>query len=152
MKIHYKQPYWIKFRWDISENPDDQYVTQFNKHTNDEFINFLHNKSFVISSTFKIGKTFERDDVSMVYGKPGKPIGLTYNTITKSTAFEYWVTNYGEDEFRYFHMKGVDDHDIENGVTITIVRDDNVLIAYKNKKKKVKTKCQSNYLNRDICS
>jgi hypothetical protein len=68
MKIRYKQPYWIKFRWDISEKPDDQYVTQFNKSTNDEFISFLHNNSFVISTTFKIGKTFERDDVSMVYG------------------------------------------------------------------------------------
>jgi len=133
MKIRYKQPYWIKFKWDISENPDDQYVTQFNKHTNDEFTNFLHNKSFVISSTFKIGKKFERDEVSMVYGKPGKQIGLSYNTETQTAAFEYWVTtNYGKDEFRYFYLKGVNGNDIENGVTITIVRDNNMLIAYKN--------------------
>jgi len=133
MKIRYKQPYWIKFKWDISENPDDQYVTQFNKHTNDEFTNFLHNKSFVISSTFKIGIKFERDEVSMVYGKPGKQIGLSYNTETQTAAFEYWVTtNYGKDEFRYFYLKGVNGHDIENGVTITIVRDNNMLIAYKN--------------------
>ena len=133
MKIRYKQPYWIKFKWDISENPDDQYVTQFNKHTNDEFTNFLHNKSFVISSTFKIGIKFERDEVSMVYGKPGKQIGLSYNTETQTAAFEYWVTtNYGKDEFRYFYLKGVNGNDIENGVTITIVRDNNILIAYKN--------------------
>jgi hypothetical protein len=133
MKIRYKQPYWIKFKWDISENPDDQYVTHFNKHTNDEFTNFLHNKSFVISSTFKIGKKFERDEVSMVYGKPGKQIGLSYNTETQTAAFEYWVTtNYGKDEFRYFYLKGVNGNDIENGVTITIVRDNNILIAYKN--------------------
>jgi hypothetical protein len=132
MKIRYKQPYWIKFEWDIKEHPDNQYVTEFNKHTNNEFTNFLYNKSFVISSTFKIGKTFERDEVSIVYGKPGKPLGLSYNTLTQSVAFEYWVTINGVDEFRYFHMKGVDNNDIENGLTITIVRDDNILIAYKN--------------------
>ena len=133
MKIRYKQPYWIKFEWDVKEHPDDQYVTEFNKHVNNEFTDFLHNKSFVISSTFKIEKTFERDDIAMVYGKPGKQIGLSYNTETQTAAFEYWVTtNYGKDEFRYFYLKGVNGHDIENGVTITIVRDNNILIAYKN--------------------
>ena len=132
MKIRYRQPYWIKFGWDIKDHPDDQYVTEFNKYTNDEFTNFLHNKSFVITSTFKIEKKFERDDVAMVYGKPGKPVGLSYNTSTQSTAFEYWVTINGIDEFRYFQMKGVDKNDIENGVTITIIRDNDILIAYKN--------------------
>ena len=132
MKIRYKQPYWIKFEWDVKEHPDDQYVTEFNKHINNEFIDFLHNKSFVISSTFKIEKTFERDDIAMVYGKPGKPIGLSYNTSSQSTAFEYWVTSNGIDEFRYFNMIGVDKDDVENGVTITIVRENDILIAYKN--------------------
>ena len=89
-------------------------------------------KLSVITSTFKIEKSFERDDISMVYGKPGKPIGLSYNTSTQSAAFEYWVTVEGIDEFRYFHMKDVNADDIENGVTITIIRDGNVLIAYKN--------------------
>ena len=132
MKIEYRQPYWIKFEWDIKEHPDDQYVTEFNKHINNEFTNFLYNKKFVISSTFKIEKTFERDDISMVYGKPGKPIGLSYNTSTQSAAFEYWVTADGIDKFRYFHMKDVNADDIETGVTITIIRDGDILIAYKN--------------------
>lgn len=132
MKIQYKKPYWIKFEWDIKEHPDNQYVTEFNKHTNKEFSNFFYNKKFVISSTFKIDKSFERDEISMVYGKPGKPIGLSYNTSTKSVAFEYWVSTNGDDEFKYFHMKDIRSDDIENGVTITIIRDENILIAYKN--------------------
>jgi hypothetical protein len=132
MKIQYRQPYWIKFEWDVKEHPDNQYVTDFNKFVNNEFTNVLYNKKFVISSTFKIEKTFERDEISMVYGKPGKPFGLSYNTSTQCAAFEYWVTVDGVDEFRYFHMKDVNVDDIENGVTITIIRDDNVLIAYKN--------------------
>jgi hypothetical protein len=132
MKIQYRKPYWIKFEWDIKEHPDDQYVTEFNKHTNDEFTNLLYNKKFVISSKFKIEKSFERDEISMVYGKPGKPIGLSYNTSSQSVAFEYWVTVNGVDEFRYLHMKDVNVDDIENGVIITIIRDRDVLIAYKN--------------------
>jgi hypothetical protein len=132
MKIQYRKPYWIKFEWDIKEHPDDQYVTEFNKHTNDEFTNLLYNKKFVISSKFKIEKSFERDEISMVYGKPGKPIGLSYNTSSQSVAFEYWVTVNGVDEFRYLHMKDVNVDDIENGVIITIIRDNDVLIAYKN--------------------
>lgn len=132
MRIQYKQPYWIKFEWDIKEHPDDQYVTEFNKHVNNEFTNFLYNKKFVISSTFKIEKSFERDEISMVYGKPGKPIGLSYNTSTHSVAFEYWVSTDGTDEFRYLHLKDVNSDDIQNGVNITIIRDGNILIGYKN--------------------
>jgi hypothetical protein len=132
MKIQYKKPYWIKFEWDIKEHPDDQYVTEFNKHTNNEFTNLLYNKKFVISSKFKIEKSFKKDEISMVYGKPGKPIGLSYNTSSQSVAFEYWVTTNGVDEFRYLHIKDVNSDDIENGVTITIIRDNDVLIAYKN--------------------
>jgi hypothetical protein len=92
----------------------------------------LYNKKFVISSKFKIEKSFKKDEISMVYGKPGKPIGLSYNTSSQSVAFEYWVTTNGVDEFRYLHIKDVNSDDIENGVTITIIRDNDVLIAYKN--------------------
>jgi hypothetical protein len=31
MKIKYKQPYWIKFMWDLSNHHENQYVTEFNK-------------------------------------------------------------------------------------------------------------------------
>jgi hypothetical protein len=68
----------------------------------------------------------------MVYGKPGKPMGLSYNQSTQTAAFEFWVTNGGVDEFKYLHMKDVSANDIETGVTITIIRDEEVLIAYKN--------------------
>jgi hypothetical protein len=132
MRINYREPYWIKFNWDLSSHNDNQYVTEFNKHNNDDFSDFLHNESFVISATFRIENTFERDEISMVYGKPGKQMGLSYNTTTQSTAFEYWVTVNGNDEFRYFHIKDVNVDDIEKGVTITIIRDGKSLVAYKN--------------------
>ncbi len=132
MKIQYRQPYWVKFEWDIKEHPDDQYVTYFNKHVNNEFIDFLFNKKFVIHATFKIEKSFERDEISMVYGKPGKPIGLSYNTLLQSVAFEYWVTVGGIDEFRSLHVMNVNGNDVQKGVTITIIRNGYTLICYKN--------------------
>lgn len=132
MRINYKEPYWVKFKWDLSSHNDNQYVTEFNKHDSDVFLDFLQNQKFVISATFKIENTFQRDEISMVYGKPGKQMGLSYNTTTQTTAFEYWVTNNGGDHFKYFHMKDVTVDDIEKGVTITIVRDGNTLIGYKN--------------------
>lgn len=132
MKIQYRQPYWVKFKWEFEEHPDNQFVTNFNKHSNEEFVNFLYNHNFSISSTFTIDKHFEKDEISMVFGKPGKPLGLSYNVSTESIAFEFWVTVNGVDEFKYLHIKDVSSEDIENGVTITIIRNGYELVAYKN--------------------
>ena len=34
MKIKYKEPYWVKFEWEIDEHHDNQYVTSFDKTEN----------------------------------------------------------------------------------------------------------------------
>ena len=34
MKINYKEPYWLKFNWDISNHHENQYVTNFDKIEN----------------------------------------------------------------------------------------------------------------------
>jgi len=65
MKINYREPYWIKFEWDVKEHTDNQFVTNYNKHTNNEFVDFFHNKSFVISCNFKIEKEYKKDEISM---------------------------------------------------------------------------------------
>ncbi len=31
MKIKYKEPYWLKYKWDISTHHDNQYVTKHDK-------------------------------------------------------------------------------------------------------------------------
>ena len=56
MKINYKEPYWVKFTWDMTSNHDNQYVTEFNKSENDIFVNFLHHDKFIITCDFKITK------------------------------------------------------------------------------------------------
>ena len=35
MKIIYKEPYWVKFEWEMSEHHDNQYVTLFDKKENE---------------------------------------------------------------------------------------------------------------------
>ena len=34
MKIKYKEPYWLKYKWDITNHHDNQYVTIFDKEKN----------------------------------------------------------------------------------------------------------------------
>lgn len=34
MKIKYKEPYWVKFEWEIEDHHDNQYVTNFDKKEN----------------------------------------------------------------------------------------------------------------------
>ena len=54
MKIKYKEPYWVKFQWDVSEHHDNQFVTDFDKTENPIFEDFLHNENYIITCNFKI--------------------------------------------------------------------------------------------------
>jgi hypothetical protein len=133
MKINYKEPYWIKFQWDISSHHENQYVTEFNKSNNLILDEFLFQKHFIISCEFKIEKDFKRDEICMLYGKPGKNIGLSFNSTTKTTAFEFWTyTGEPEDTFNMCVYKDVTEKEIEEGVTLSVVRNENEIILYKN--------------------
>ena len=52
MKINYKEPYWLKFNWDISNHHENQYVTNFDKIENKKFNDFLHEDSYIITCNF----------------------------------------------------------------------------------------------------
>ena len=43
MIINYKEPYWVKYEWDLSEHKDHQYVTNFNKKNLKRFQIFFIN-------------------------------------------------------------------------------------------------------------
>ena len=91
MKINYKQPYWMKFKWEIEEHPDDQYVTQYNKKLNDTFDEFFYNNEFTIHIDFRIEEDFVLDEHFMLFGKPSKNIGLVYNKINNHLFFIYRI-------------------------------------------------------------
>jgi hypothetical protein len=132
MKIHYKEPYWVKFQWDISEHHDNQYVTAFDKTENTIFQDFLHKNSYILTCNFKLKKHYKKDEICMVFGKPGKNLGLSYNESSKILAFEFWTKSEDGDKFNMVISKTVTSKDIENGVTISIVRDVNRISIFKN--------------------
>lgn len=123
----------MKFKWDMSSHHENQYVTEFNKHNNDLLDDLFHKNNFVFTVTFCIKKEYQRDDICMIYGKPGKNIGLSYNHNTSTCAFEFWTKKESDDDkFNMIVLQSVTKQDIENGVTISIVRENKVLKFYKN--------------------
>lgn len=132
MIINYRQPYWIKFQWDLSSHHENQYVTEFNKSENQTLTNFFFNENFIITCNFKIENDYEGEEIRMIFGKSGKNMGLRYNKLQGELCFDFWTTNQPEDCYNNVVFKSVTKEDIENGVTVSIIRDENRMIVYKN--------------------
>ena len=128
MKIKYKEPYWVKFEWDIDEHHDNQYVTAFDKTENKIFNQLFHKDEFIITINFKLKPHYKKDNISMVFGKPGKNLGLAYNSETKNLTFEFWTN----DKFYQDVFKNVTQKEIETGVIISVAKNKNEFILYKN--------------------
>lgn len=129
MRINYKEPYWVKYQWDLSNHHENQYVTEFNKTENGDLIDFIYNNRFTITCEFKIPKDYKRDTICAIFGKPGMNMGLTYNTETKTTGFEFWA---GDKKFYFISFDFITEEDIENGVIATVIKDRNTISTYKN--------------------
>jgi len=132
MTINYREPYWIKFQWDLSSHHENQYVTEFNKSENQQLTNFFYNENFIITCNFKIGDDYDGEDTRMVFGKSGKNMGLRYNKQQQELCFDFWTTSEPEDCYNNVVFKTVTKEDIENGVTVSIIRNDNRITIYKN--------------------
>ena len=131
MIINYRQPYWIKFQWDLSSHHENQYVTEFNKSENQTLTNFFFNKNFIITCNFKIEDDYEGEETRMIFGKSGKNMGLRYNKLQGELCFDFWTTSQPEDCYNNVVFKSVTKEDIENGVTVSIIRNENRLTVYK---------------------
>jgi hypothetical protein len=68
----------------------------------------------------------------MIFGKSGKNMGLGYNKLQEELCFDFWTTNQPEDCYNNVVFKSVTKEDIENGVTVSIIRNDNRITVYKN--------------------
>jgi hypothetical protein len=133
MRIKYKHPYWAKYVWDLSEHHDNQYVTKFDKEKNQNIHDFQSREKYIVTCEFMIKEDYKKDKICMVFGKPGKNMGLSYNTETNDVALEFWSTNNeGVDVFNYVHFKDVSKEDVENGVVLSYTRKNNKFILYKN--------------------
>jgi hypothetical protein len=132
MIINYREPYWLKFQWDLSTHHENQYVTEFNKSENQSLTDFFYNENFIITCNFKIEDNYEGEEVRMIFGKSGKNMGLRYNKLQEELCFEFWTTSEPEDCYNNVVFKSVTKENIENGVTVSIIRDENRMIVYKN--------------------
>lgn len=92
MKINYKQPYWLKFEWDISTHHDNQYVTEFNKQLKHEFDEFLYG-DFTILLEFNIDKSYQLDENFAIFGKSSKNMGLIFNKSKNELSFQFRTSN-----------------------------------------------------------
>lgn len=133
MRIKYRSPLWAKYSWDLSEHHDNQYVTSFDKEKNYDIHDFQHKEKHIVTCEFIIKEEYKKDKICMVFGKPGKNMGLSYNSETNDVAFEFWSTNNeNEDVFNYIHFTDVNKDDLENGVILSYIRKNNKFILYKN--------------------
>ena len=104
MIVNYKEPYWVKYEWDLSDHKDDQYVTNFNKKESEKIANLFHQEKYSLNVRFKLDKNLENDKIFCIFGKPGKNFGLTYNEEADTLALEFWTegtTKVAGDEFHY---------------------------------------------------
>jgi hypothetical protein len=135
MIINYKQPYWIKYEWNLEEHKDHQYVTEFNKTESEKLANLFHQLKYSINIDFKLNNELESDNIYCIFGKPGKNFGLTYNQEADTLALEFWTeatTKVVGDEFKYLPFNGVNYEELSNGIVITIIRNNDEFIIYKN--------------------
>lgn len=134
MNILYKQPYWVKYKWDLSYHDDNQFVTPYNKDDNDELYTCFHKKKWMLNVTIKLMPNSFTDKIFCVVGKPGKNMGITYNTETDIIAFEFWAKIKGkDDQFNWVGFHDVSKEQLENNQTIlTVVRDGNKILLYRN--------------------
>lgn len=135
MRIKYREPYWVKFNWDLSNHHENQYVTEFNKNENSTFKDFQHNEKFILTTKIKITKDDKTDKTFMIFGKPGKNFGLSYNAENGVLGFEFWSKGEDEDTFHFGTFNFVDKELIEDGVIISIVKNNKIFTLYKDFKK-----------------
>jgi hypothetical protein len=133
MRIKYKEPYWCKYKWDISSHRDNQYVTEFNKTENNTINEFMHGSDWIINCEFSFDFNYTTDTIFTLFGKPGKNMGVTLNRETNVLAFEFWtVGRNGNDVFNFMAFDGVSIDDMTNGVIISVCKFNNEYRLYKN--------------------
>jgi hypothetical protein len=149
MRINYREPYWVKFKWDLSESQGNQYVTTFNKIEEPLFNNFLNDDNYVITVKFAFKPEFKTDKICMVLGKPGKNMGLSYNLESGVIAWEFWTVGVeeGKFDFHFVPFNYITPEDIESGVILSIVRENNKFSLYRDFEKVNIVKFKNNLID-----
>lgn len=134
MKIKFKEPYWVQYKWDLDTHHDNQYVTQFNKTDIEEIKTFQHEENYIITCEVRILDLYQRDPIFSIFGKPGKNMGITYNNESKTLAFEFWTVSDKEnwDDFNFVSFNGLKPGEINKPIKLSVARKGNSFYLYVN--------------------
>jgi organic radical activating enzyme len=114
MKIEYQKPWFLKPK-----------LTQ-------PQTNILSNGKFSINLTFKVDKTYKKDNKIGFWGVPGKNIGISYDYEVDLFVFEFWTKHEGEeDKFNCYTYDCINDRALNKGLTISVVYDGDTYYLYK---------------------
>ena len=114
MKIEYQKPWFLKPK-----------LTQ-------PQTNILSNGKFSINLTFKVDKTYKKDNKIGFWGVPGKNIGISYDYEVDLFVFEFWTKHEGEeDKFNCYTYDCINDRTLNKGLTISVVYDGDTYYLYK---------------------
>ena len=56
-----------KYKWDLSDHKDDQYVTNFNKKESEKIANLFHQEKYSLNVRFKLDKNLENDTIIIFF-------------------------------------------------------------------------------------
>lgn len=114
MKIEYQKPWFLKPK-----------LTQ-------PQTNILSKGKFSVNLTFKVDKTYKKDNKIGFWGVPGKNIGISYDYEVDLFVFEFWTKHEGEeDKFNCYTYDCINERALNKGLTISVVYDGDTYYLYK---------------------
>jgi len=127
MTIEYKNPYWIKYEWDIKTIQEGEIV----KKDNFELQNILFKDNYSIICDFKIKEDYIKDEKAGIFGKAGQNFGLTFDSKIDSLVFEF-RTDTKSPTFHCIIFDKIKFEDVKKGIKFIITKNKNSFGFYLN--------------------
>ena len=131
MIINYKKPYWLKYKWELNDTNQDQFVTPFNKTISNDLCNLQFEDKFSVLCKFKIDNKSNKDVKAGIFGKSGQNFGLNFDYSIDSLVFEFRTLNKNKEiDFHCVIIDEVNSNMINDGVTICVIKNHGEFIFY----------------------
>ena len=115
MKIEYQKPWFLK-----------------PKLTEDQTNIVTRDGGYSINITFKVDKSYNKDNKIGIFGIPGKNFGISYDYEVDSFVFEYWTKDVDtEGKFKYHLYDCINEKTLSKGLTFTLTYDGSTYSLFK---------------------
>lgn len=135
MLIEFKQPYWLKYKWNIDFNKSinnplkGSKTVDFFEKKDTELLNFLYENYYTVSCKFKLNKNSNNSKRSGIFGKAGQNYGLYFDYSLDSLIFEYSTKNNG---IVVLPINKVNGEKIHNFIHIIVMKKLDSILFYHN--------------------